>query len=725
MKSFKLYLSTLLLLLTLGAVSCNDDFDEPPTNVPVATIKANTTISQLKTEYWKDGNSYIEPIAAGKIIQGRVISSDAAGNIYKQLYIQDETGAICISVDANSLYTTYRVGQQVVINLDNFYIGKYAGLMQLGIPNPTTPTEAGRMSLAMFQSGAQLNGLPNLADIDTTIMTIPELPTVPAEISAKQSRLVRFNDVHWQEAGQTYCTADASSSSGYANTSRTLVDDNGNTIIVRNSGYANFKAELLPQGVGSVVGILSYYNTGSNGAWQILLNSTDDCIGFAPASTEGTEGDPYTVEKALTLMDQSKTGWVSGYIVGAVQPGITEVTNNSNIQWEAPTVLANTIVLAPTADTKDIAKCIIIALPDGSDLRSAANLKDNANAYKKVLKVKGVLKKYMGQGGITTSGASSDFDLEGMAKGATSLSQTFNSASLPSDWGNVQVQGTKAWYAASFNNQYYASMTGYKGTAPFESYLVSPALNIANAAKKSFSFKNQVNGYNSTTSTMKAYVMDSPDPKTATKTEITGINWAIAPESGYSGWVESGTIDLSKYASMGTIYIAFCYSATTDANTNYATWCISDFIFGDATGGNPDPDPDPNPSGLGSETTPYSVAQVITKATTTAIPDVWVEGYIVGFVNGAVFADGAIFSATAPTGVTVSLSNILLAPTAGTNVAAQCIPVQLVYNTTPRNDLNLQANPTNIGKKVKIKGTLQGYFNVPGLKTATDYKFVD
>ena len=51
MKHIKLYL-TALLFASLGLASCDDNWDTPPLDGPVATIEANTTILELKTKYW-------------------------------------------------------------------------------------------------------------------------------------------------------------------------------------------------------------------------------------------------------------------------------------------------------------------------------------------------------------------------------------------------------------------------------------------------------------------------------------------------------------------------------------------------------------------------------------------------------------------------------------------------------------------------------------------------
>lgn len=426
MKSIKLLLSVMLMAIA-GLVSCSDDFDAPPVKVPTATIKANTTIADFKAEYWKTETPYCVPVnvpeGESKVIAGRVVSSDATGNIYKSLVIQDETAALAISINANSLYTTYRVGQEVVIDLNGMYVGKYANLLQLGYPNEgTRGTEAGFMALELFESHAQLNGLPDVSKIDTIPVSISELPTTPAEICKMQSQLVRLDNVQWVEAGQRYSEESAS-------TSRNLKDASGNTIIVRNSNYATFRTELLPEGEGTVIGILSYYNN----AWQILLRSAEDVIGFK--TPEGVMANPYTIERAKELQGQDITGWVAGYIVGAVAPGVNEVKANTDIQWGAEAAMNNNLVIGATADTKDIANCVILPLPQDSKLRELGNIPDHKDLVGKAIKVKGILENQYAQAGVNCSGALGTFEIEGVETGGDgtpsgdgSLANPFNCA---------------------------------------------------------------------------------------------------------------------------------------------------------------------------------------------------------------------------------------------------------------------------------------------------------
>ena len=91
-----------------------------------------------------------------------MITTDYPGNMYKSLVIQDETAAIQFSINAYSLYQKYRVGQEIVIDLNGLYCGKYSGLLQIGSEGHSSSgtAQTSYMSEQRFYSLAQLNGLP-------------------------------------------------------------------------------------------------------------------------------------------------------------------------------------------------------------------------------------------------------------------------------------------------------------------------------------------------------------------------------------------------------------------------------------------------------------------------------------------------------------------------------------------------------------------------------------
>ena len=123
-------------------VSCEEwqpvlTLDYPEPAVPErGVMNPNTTIAELKQMYLDNGSKPLE-IVKDVLIGGKVISSDRSGNIYRELYIQDETGAISVKVGKSSLYSDYHRGQWVYVNCKGLTIGSYSGMPQLGIEDET------------------------------------------------------------------------------------------------------------------------------------------------------------------------------------------------------------------------------------------------------------------------------------------------------------------------------------------------------------------------------------------------------------------------------------------------------------------------------------------------------------------------------------------------------------------------------------------------------------
>ena len=568
MKRFNFYLSLMLLLVFTAA--CSDEFDQPPMVIPTAEHTPNMTIADFKAKHWQDDRNYIDTIKDDEVIHGWITSSDEEGNIYKQLYISDGTAGLTVSIDQSSIYTKYRIGQEVVIPMKGYFIGKFNGLLCLGVPywySAQGVWESNRMPMEMWDAMAEINGLPDVSKVDTTVIELSEIKgSDKATLLKYMSRLVRINGVTFTDGGKPFSAAENS-------TDREIKDEAGNTIMVSNSNYASFRANLLPESTVDIVGQLSY--TASKGFFLLLRDENDVILNTSP----GMFGNPYTVAEAIAAQNSGAKGWVGGYIVGAVAPEVTNVSSNADVEWKAPTTLDNTLVIADDPECKDYTKCIFIALPQGTPFREQANLKNNPVYYKKYLKAKGVLASYMGVAGITgNSGATDEFVLP-FPRPVSELNETFDNA-LPTNWTEVVVSGDKKWYKADFNGDGYAAMTGYNGKQPpFDTWFITPALDIQNAAGKGFSFTSETRSYGSTKTVFEVYLLNSLDPATATFKQKLNPILAKAPNSTgtWSAWTSSGELDLSEWAD-GVYYIAFHYFADTDSE--YDTWAIDNVKFG-------------------------------------------------------------------------------------------------------------------------------------------------
>ena len=246
--------------MAMGLTSCQNSYDEPKLGEPVATMKPNTTLAEFKeflessitvdveeaviVPEREDGSHYI--------LHGRVISSDASGNIYQNLVIQDETAALTLSIREASMWTTYRVGQEVVFDATGLYMGSYSGLYQLGwLADYNGSPSLTFMSWFMFKEHSELNGMPNqnfknvslndewpVNNPYTIVTTISELNALSATTELGRnamSQLVEIQNVSFVDGGKdTYAEYQES------NERRYIQDALGNKIALNNSGYATF-----------------------------------------------------------------------------------------------------------------------------------------------------------------------------------------------------------------------------------------------------------------------------------------------------------------------------------------------------------------------------------------------------------------------------------------------------------------------------------------------------
>lgn len=463
MKSFKSYIIAALALAagSFALPSCQDHFchfDDTDV-VPVATMEPNTTIAEFKDFLWKEDANYCEPVytreyyeaPAGTsaeelerlktegthiIVKGRVCSSDYAGNVFRFIVLQDTyaTGAdagvsLNFSLYSYNLYLTYRRGQEIVVDLTGLHAGKYNGLFQIGSPSfnqSINGDETSFLAPEIFTRAKELDGMPDPAAVDTVVMeNFNEISETTAGLKKWQSRLVRFNNVEFvipsvESPGvETLATY-------HETVNQEIRDVNGNKLIVRTSGYANFWNTKMPKGKGDVVAILGYYKSNPNSTdsgWQLVLLDINSLRFGSMEETPGTETNPYTVDQAIgTVVDGSEpvTGWTRGYIVGTVKEEIEKVTSSSDIDFSDAPVLGNTIVIGQTAESTDLEHLLVVSLPQGSALH-AQSLRANPANFHKQIDIRGTFvrdaKTFDTYGIINNDGTEQEFHIEGVNPG--------------------------------------------------------------------------------------------------------------------------------------------------------------------------------------------------------------------------------------------------------------------------------------------------------------------
>ncbi len=125
-KNIKLALVAIAVILF---TSCENRYAEPEYIIPSYELDTTKftlmTIAELKalsTGYALDS----------AVIRGIVVGDDRSGNLYKSIYIQDETGGLNLSIDKTNLYNIMPVGQEVYVELEGLYLINYGGIIQLG-----------------------------------------------------------------------------------------------------------------------------------------------------------------------------------------------------------------------------------------------------------------------------------------------------------------------------------------------------------------------------------------------------------------------------------------------------------------------------------------------------------------------------------------------------------------------------------------------------------------
>ncbi len=285
MKIFhKIYLGLTVALMGCFLASC----DLTPDVAPLATYEgtANTTIADLLVMHQigsSDSYVHISEDSADIIISGIVTSSDEHGNCYKYICIEDSTGGIQIQINNTALFNKYRLGQRVFVKCNGLDLGDYRKLPQMGIwlgskmehiPNNKT-------YMYIFNDGAPVEPQPTI--------TLTSVPASANDLPASYfNRLVRLE-------GATF--VDGGVGTFYDYYSKDIRLSGGGIVKMRTSNYADFSNKILPEGTGSLVGILTRYNNDI----QFVIRSLDDVQGFPP-STE-------TIFSVNNYLNAFNEGW--------------------------------------------------------------------------------------------------------------------------------------------------------------------------------------------------------------------------------------------------------------------------------------------------------------------------------------------------------------------------------------------------------------------------------
>ena len=291
----------------------------------------------------------------------------------------------------------------------------------------------------------------------------------------------------------------------------------------------------------------------------------------------GTQEDPYNVAAGIGQQSNEPIAWVHGYIVGSVKNGTTSVSSNNDILWSGPFDSQTNVVIADDPNCREIDLCIIVNLPAGKPLRTQVNLVDNPDNYGKMLSVNGKLRKYFGKAGLRDSnGTENDFSLEGYVPptpGNEIFSETFASGQGDFVIEDVLMPSPLTFVWAHAPNYSCMKASAFVSGQAYEteSWLVSPAINLADVNTATLKFEQAVN-YASPQGALSVMIT------TEYEDTVDGIEWTelqLSAWPGGSDWTFIGsTADLTPFVGQ-TVNIAFKYTSTSSTS---ATWEVKNFV---------------------------------------------------------------------------------------------------------------------------------------------------
>lgn len=279
----KIKIVSSFILMVLLMMSCVNDDDY---GIPNPKDGENIVIPENKiTTFRAIHNRYKQAVNNGKstamidddediYIEGYVVSSDAAGNFFEELIIQNKTDdsgtdsdprlGVKVDINVSSLSDTYEFGRKVYVKLSGLTIGESSGVVTIGTGD-----------------GAQVKQIQPAEYRDIVIKT-EEVVTITPKIvnaqdlsEAEENTLVQLNNMQLNrfELGATYAGESIDEFDGF----RTFEScDSGVSIIMQTSTFSDFKSVLVSEGKGTITGIFS--RDFRDKFSVLIVNSTTDVV---------------------------------------------------------------------------------------------------------------------------------------------------------------------------------------------------------------------------------------------------------------------------------------------------------------------------------------------------------------------------------------------------------------------------------------------------------------
>ena len=269
------YMFLAIAITSMGLTACMDkDWEAPQFDEPLygnnSIMKEEgdkvITIGELKEKYSSLINASsdgVKEITDDWQLQVVVNGNDEGGNLYKQISVQDPTGAIIVGINGSNLYPYMPVGQQLLINLKGLHIGGYRKQAQIGA---LYNGSIGRMDTDVWEQHVRLL---KEGEIEAKVDTVDFDENADKYILS--GRIVKLSGVTISGEGTQVLAPDDGSVALSSNCANRLINGNP-SLVLRTSSYSKFANRAIPKGKADVYGVCTRYNN----TWQILMRTESD-----------------------------------------------------------------------------------------------------------------------------------------------------------------------------------------------------------------------------------------------------------------------------------------------------------------------------------------------------------------------------------------------------------------------------------------------------------------
>ena len=270
------YMFLAIAITSMGLAACMDkDWEAPQFDEPLygnnSIMKEEgdkvITIGELKEKYSSLINASsdgVKEITDDWQLQVVVNGNDEGGNLYKQISVQDPTGAIIVGINGSNLYPYMPVGQQLLINLKGLHIGGYRKQAQIGALY--NGRSIGRMDTDVWEQHVRLL---KKGEIEAKVDTVDFDENADKFILS--GRIVKLSGVTISGEGTQVLAPEDGSVTLSSNCANRLINGKS-SLVLRTSSYSKFANRAIPKGKADVYGVCTRYNN----TWQILMRTESD-----------------------------------------------------------------------------------------------------------------------------------------------------------------------------------------------------------------------------------------------------------------------------------------------------------------------------------------------------------------------------------------------------------------------------------------------------------------